>query len=212
MRVADIFDEAGRKRVEDAVRAAESKTLSEIVPVVARRSSRYARAEDAIAVACGLLAFLVLGLSHESHEVEVFQGLAAMLVAIAFGAAVVARYDPLVRALAGKVEMRFRVEEQALRQFRTFGVGLTRSRRGVLIYLSLFEHMVVVLEDDSVSAALPPQSAAKIRDAVIARMKEGRPVDALVEAIGVAGEMLATVFPRPADDINELADALRVIE
>lgn len=212
MRVSDVFDEAARKRVEEAVKAAESRTLAEIVPVVARRSSRYARAEDAIAVLCGLLAFIVLALGHESREVELFQGLGAMLVAIAFGAAVVARWDPLVRALAGKLEMRQRVEEQALRQFRTFGVGLTRSRRGVLIYLSLFERMVVVLEDESVSVGLAPDSAARIRDVVIARMREGRPVDALVDAIGVAGEMLATAFPRPADDVNELADALRIIE
>jgi putative membrane protein len=211
MGAAEIFDQAARERVESAIRAAEAKTVVEIVPVVADRSARYHRAEDALGLSCAFLGFVLVGLFSDDFAVHVAEGVAIMIVGVAAGTALLARLDPLVRSLAGKADMVSRSEEQALRHFRTFGVGETAGRTGVLLYVSLFEHVAVVLEDSPVAAALPPGSAEEVRDLVLARMREGRPVDALVEAVQRLGELLAPVFPRQPDDVNELPDSLRII-
>ena len=137
---------------------------------------------------------MIVGLFSDDFAVQVAEGIAIMVVGVAAGTALLARSDPLVRSLAGKADMVNRSEEQALRHFRTFGVGETAGRTGVLLYISLFEHVAIVLEDSQVATALPAGSAEKVRDVVLARMREGQPVDALVDAVVALGELLAPVF------------------
>jgi putative membrane protein len=186
--------------------------VAEIVPVVAARSARYTRAQDTLGLLAAILGFSSVALVSDDHAVLWWEGLLAIVVGAALGSAVIGRFEPVVRWVAGPADMQLRTEAQALRHFRTFGVGATESRAGVLIYLSLFEHMVVVLEDPRVASALPPDSSAKIRDAVIARMREGKPVEALCDAIAEAGRMLGEAFPRQPDDQNELSDSLRIVD
>ena len=102
------------------------------------------------------------------------------------------------------------VRRRAAVAFLEEEVFKTRDRTGVLIFLSLFEHRVVVMGDEGINRAVAVGEWQKIVDGVVAGIREGRPADALVDSIRECGELLDLrgVAIRP-DDTDELSDELR---
>jgi putative membrane protein len=212
MAAPTIFDEEARRRIEAAIREAESRTAAEIVPVVAPASGRYQRAEDIMALWCGFIAYVLLGIFSPDHVIDFWEGLIVIGLAVMVGAFLGHFVHPLKRALAGKAEIAEQVMDMAFRNFRSFGVGDTESRTGVLIYLSLFEHMVVVIGDRALGDKLTADDYAAIRNAVIEHVQKGNPADGLIAGIRAAGDLLACALPRAATDRDEISNTLRVLE
>jgi putative membrane protein len=207
-----ILDEEARTRIEAAIREAESRTSAEIVPVIAPTSGRYQRAEDIMALWCGFIAYVLLGIFSPDHMIDFWEGLIVIGLAVMVGACLGHFVQPLKRALAGKAEMAEQVMDMAFRSFRSFGVGDTENRTGILIYLSLFEHMVVVIGDRALADKLAADDYAVIRNAVIEPIRKGNPADGLIAGIRAAGDLLARALPRAMADRDEIPNALRVLE
>lgn len=105
------------------------------------------------------------------------------------------------------------VDRAAERAFDRLGVGRTRHRNGVLLFVVPSRRQVVVLGDAGIHAAA---GAAGLWEAVItavtARMADGDPTGGLVAGIEAIGRALADHFPPedPGDPDaagNELPDA-----
>ena len=207
-----VFDAEARSRVEAAIREAEAQTAAEIVPVVAAASSRYQRAEDVMGLWCGFLAYLLLGILSPEHLIDFWEGLIVLGLAVGLGAFLAHSIPALKRGLAGRAEQEEQVMDAALRSFRSFGVGDTAGRTGVLIFLSLFEHRVVVIGDSSLADRLSPADYASIRDSLLAEVRKGDAVAGLVAGIRAAGSHLARVLPRPEGDRDEIANTLRLLD
>ena len=103
-----------------------------------------------------------------------------------------------------------RTRRRAAVAFLEEDVFKTRDRTGVLIFLSLFERRVVVMGDEGINRAVETADWQAIVDRLVGGIHEGRPGDALVEAIGECGKLLESkeVAIRP-DDTDELSDELR---
>ena len=56
LHASEIFDDGERRAIGDAVREAESRTVGEIVPVVATTSARYVGGADRVGHLCALSA------------------------------------------------------------------------------------------------------------------------------------------------------------
>lgn len=222
---SDIFDEAARKRVDEAVAAAEARTGAEIVPVVATASGRYDRAEDLFGLATGLLFMTVTWLLLPDNAPEPgswaphWAGLAellALLAAVALGFVVgawLASRAPAVRALlVRRSEMEQDVIVRAHQAFADNRVHHTQGRGGLLIYVSLVERQAVILADQQAHAALGQEAIDALCKELTDRLRRGDAVSALVETIALAGDRLAVALPRQADDRNEIADALVTID
>jgi len=82
---------------------------------------------------------------------------------------------------------------------------------GLLVYVSLFEHRVVILADRRALEALGEERIGAIRDRAVESLKEGEVVDGCIAAIEAAGEVLREAFPvgREVNE-NELADHVLV--
>jgi putative membrane protein len=200
-----------RRAIEECVRDAESKTAAEIVPVVALASSRYQRAEDILGLWCAFLSYIALGLFSPEGLIDFWEGLIVLGLAVALGSFLAYAFPALKRALASKTEQSEQVMSMAYRTFRSFGVGDTASRTGILIYVSLFERMAVVLGDKALAEKLKPEDYAAIRDALIEKLKAGRVGEGMVSAIRRAGDLLSTLLPRAPGDVDEIPNALRIL-
>ena len=88
----------------------------------------------------------------------------------------------------------------------------TAGQTGVLIYVSLYERMVAVLADQVVSDKLGQTSLNELRDMLIVGLRDGKVTNAFCQTIQAAGQRLAPVLPRQADDANELPEALITID
>lgn len=214
MPISKLFSDADFEAVRAAVAEAERRTSGEIVPYVVPASDAYPNALWKGA-AFGALAgpLLALGLFHlwelwATHFDLWITVPAAAGAAIGFLAA--AFVPPVKRWLAGDEMLELRTRQRAEMAFLEEEVFRTRDRTGILLFLSLFEHRVVVLGDSGIHSLVEPGQWDGIATALAAGIRAGRPGEALLEAIRTCGDLLERHgVSRRADDVNELPDELR---
>jgi putative membrane protein len=202
------FGEDARARIAEAVKRAEALSRGQLVPVVVEKSDPYpearwrgATAAVAIATGIALLARWPLSL------VE----LALLQVAAGVLGALVASWDPLERALAGRRALDEAARARAMRAFHEHGLHRTAEGTGVLVFASLFERHAVVLGDHGIHARMG-EDWGRAAAALAAGMKAGDPAKGFVDAIALCGARLAEHFPRDPSrhpPRNELEDAIR---
>jgi putative membrane protein len=212
--VNEIFTEADHEAIRAAVAAAEELSGGEVVPYAVGRCGDY---RAACWAAAALVAALAAGISALVHDLGGFWGGSALVwvalpapVAALAGFGLVAAWSGLRRRLTSAAALDDRVEMRAAAAFLEAEVFATRDRTGVLIFLALFEHRVVVLADSGIAARVEPGEWKGISDRLAAGIRDGRAAAALIEAIGACGRLLAErrVERRP-DDVSELPDHLR---
>ncbi len=218
------FSAEQRRQVAAAVTAAERKTSAEIVPCAATSSGRYDRAEDIVGLWLGMITLVAACLlwppnsresgSWDSPEPWMFPA-ALVLVAVAgfvVGAIVASRVGWLRRLFTPRRQMCDEVTERARAVFFDQRVHHTAGATGVLLYVSLYERKAVVLADQAIVDKLGPNALQDVCDTLTAHLRRSHPTDALCQAIAAVGEKLAAVLPGAADDVNELPDALVILD
>ena len=219
--------------IEAAVREAEMRTTGEIYCVVSEESSDYGETPLAYAAGVALLApaILLLGGVHvsipdffatwsaaqvgEAMQRSVRSALIGTIVlqgVLFVVTALIVAIPPVRRALTPRGLKRDRVRRRAAEQFLAKNLHLTRERTGVLIFVSLGEHMAELIADDGIAS----QVEAKVWDQAMAALIEGlkrrQPAAGFAAAIGLCADVLAERFPpKEGDNPNELPDAVVVL-
>ncbi len=205
MKAAELLDERRAAAIAAVVREAERATSGEIVPVVVERSDAYAELRLGGAA---LLAFA-------SGALALFldPALAPWLVPTQLGVFVAAAWllgrPALLRALVPGDVLERRVERAAALAFHDAGLVETSGRTGILIFVSLLEHRVVVLADRGIHARVEAGTWDVVVARVVAGIREGRAEHGLADGIRACGEILAAHLPIRPGDRNELANAPR---
>jgi putative membrane protein len=213
MRPEEFFSAEDEAAIEAAVREAEAATAGEIVPYAVGRSDLYVSAVWKAAVVGAVALSVAAAVVYEAGR---FWGaLLPLWIALppAAGAALGFLAATLVPSLRRRLVppelIELRVRQRALAAFVGEEVFATRDRTGILIFVSLFEHRVLVLGDAGINARVEPAQWAQIAEGVAAGIRAGRPGEALAEGIRRCARLLAERVERRADDTNELADRLR---
>ena len=223
-KASTLFTDDQKGRIQRAVADAESKTSAEIVPVVASASGRYDRPEDIVGLwtaviflGCSWFYFALpgeeagdWGFTIKSLELPAF--IVAVVIGFVVGAALGTRVGWLRRLFTPRSQMRDEVEAKARGLFFDNRVHHTVGGTGILIYVSLFEHMASVIADETVVGKLGQDALDEFCRQLTDGLRAGEPSDAICAVITLAGERLASVFPRAEDDVNELPNALVTID
>ena len=102
----------------------------------------------------------------------------------------------------------------ALRRARTvfahLGMHLTAERHGVLIYLAVEDKKLAVVGDEGIHRQVGDAYWESVRDLMIAHLREGRALEAVLAGVAEVGRVLARHFPRRPDDRNELSDQVSI--
>jgi len=210
-----LFSEADLRRIEESIREAETRSRGEIVAVATASSGAYPGAVWTGACLGALAALLALVLA---SRVSDLWGLGAPLWALlaaaggaALGHLVVSHSDVLQRWLTPDEVLDHQVSLAARAAFVEHEVFATRDRSGVLLFLSLLERRVVVLGDSGIEAHVAPGEWDRMVAGIVQGIRDGRPGEALVAAIGRCGEILDRGgLERRGDDTDELPNRLRL--
>ncbi len=212
-----------RQQVSDGVHAAEGNTSGEIVTIVADRSDAY---EDIALIYTGLAALFVpvlfaawpaLALNILARftsgwgETEVRDMMLLTFVAMALVSAIKfggLQYEPLRMFFTPRAIRRRRVRRRAIELFKVGAEARTTGRTGILIYLSLGEHMAEIVADEAIHSKVPDTEWGDAMIAMTAQVREGRIADGMIAAVERVGTILSAHLPRAADDVNELPDRL----
>jgi putative membrane protein len=209
-RAVKSLGEADQRAVHEALAQAERRTVGEILPVVVGRSDAHPAAEWLAALSVVLIGSAVLvGLLPWRQPLTVLLSQVG-LGALGFG---LARWLPDFKRMFIREDRATEVaEEQAFQEFYRNGLHRTEAATGVLLFVSLLEHRVVILADDGIDSKVDAEFWADTDDAILDGIRRGSLRDGLIAGIRRAGELLAGQFPWQQGDRNEIPDRVIVRE
>jgi putative membrane protein len=208
VRPSELIGAEGRRRIEAAVREAESGTRGEIVIAVTRACDEYGAAGWRCAVLLAVLAFLAAAVF--APPLPLLGLLAVQAAAFAAGHAL-ARSETVRRWFVAEEALEQNAEQYAWSAFARHGVRHTEGATGILIAVALFERRVVVLADKGVNAVLEPgESWGDVVAIVLEGIRSDDPVGGICRAVARCGEILSHPLPPDAEPVDEIPHGLIV--
>ena len=209
-----FFSDTDQERITAAVKSAEGGTSGEVVPYMVSQSDDYDEAELRSTILLGLVPLTAaLGVRVFTDLWIAYDTLELAIVTLAFMAIgwLAGRFIPPVkRLLAGAQILDSRVRARATEAFVSEEVFNTRDRTGILLFVSVLEHRVVVVGDSGINARVEKTEWDAVVHAVTRGIKSGKQADGIIEGLRLCGELLKKRgVTRKPDDANELPDALR---
>ncbi|MBL8552610.1 MAG: hypothetical protein JNJ73_21665 [Hyphomonadaceae bacterium] len=219
-----------RAAINAAIREAETRTAGEIFCVVAPESSAYREIPLAAGALAALLVpslLLLAGIgpwflqgwlfeSWTAAHIASAEALAMSTAAFMLAAqailfvlvALIAGIPAVRRAITPTALKRTRVRQRALEQFLAKDLHRTKAQTGVLIFVSLGEHMAELMADEGVRGRIPPEAWAGPMRALVENVRKEGLRGALAASIAQVGALLAEHVPAGAVNENELPDAV----
>ena len=180
--IANRLDLAGLAAVEHEISAAEENTSGELVVALARRSSAIGHVPLIVALLGGV-GVLEIAWSMEVSQTTTAGWLFLVVVASFFMARI-----PLVQRLCTlKQDRNVQAQNAAAAEFLRARVSRTEAATGVLIYISLLEHRVVVLGDSAIAAKVQQSDWDGMVAAILIGIKNKDFAGGLTKAVAAAG-------------------------
>lgn len=219
MKLKQKFSEEDLQRIKAAVKEAEAKISGEIVPVIVERSGAYAIANYKGSLIFSTLSFVLMIIldryiiedaSHTLFYDPLFI-FSVVIVGGAIGALLPNLLPALKRWLVSREYMDESCRQSAENAFLEEEIFNTRHRTGIMIFISFFEHEVIVMADRGISKVVEQSEWDKIVAELITNIRSGKIVEGVEAGIRRCGEILLEKgFQKTSDDINELRDDLRI--
>lgn len=219
MKLRKKFSEEDLHRIKSAVKNAEEKISGEIVPVIVERSGIYTIAHYKASLIAGVLFFVFMIIldryviedaSHTLYYDPLFI-FAVVIAGGALGALIPAISPAAKRWLVSRGYMDDSCRQSAENAFLEEEIFNTRHRTGIMIFISFFEHEVIVMADRGISKVVEQEEWDKIVAELVRHIRAGNIVEGLEAGIKRCGVILLEKgFAKSDDDINELRDDLRM--
>ena len=116
------------------------------------------------------------------------------------------------RSLVSPEDRQLQVDQRSQVEFYQAKLNETDGSSGILIFISMMEHRVVVLADKAISAKLPPETWDGLVNTTLGSLRNKDLATGLCQAIEICGNLLTPHLPIQADDKNELQDHLIIKE
>jgi len=210
-------------KVSAAIAAAEAKSDGEIIAIAADQSDAYhdVGLHYAVLVLFLVLAFFaiwpqqlelwwtrLMGWTDEPSMRQLLTLLLGFALLKFLAVLFILKWRPLRLLLTPGSTKTRRVRRRAVMLFKTGAERRTIGRTGILIYLSMGEHRAEIVGDEAITAVTTPETWGEAMAALIKDVKDGRPGDGIVAAVGMIGDVLAEHFPKSSEDSNEIPDKL----
>jgi putative membrane protein len=218
MKLKDKFNDSDLQRIKQAVKEAEDKISGEIVPVIVERSGNYTIALYKSALVFAVIAFVFMIIfdryitdgSNTLYYDPVFI-FSVVVSAGLLGTLLAMISDGFKRMFITRRHFEECTRIGAEAAFLEEEVFNTRHRTGIMIFISFFEHKVIVMADRGISKVVEQREWDALVSNLVSLIRQGKPVDGIEAGVRRCGEILLEKgFHKTADDINELRDDLRI--
>ena len=104
------------------------------------------------------------------------------------------------------IQRRKSVAELAKHEFARLGIGKTRDKTGILIYIILEERQFYILADSAINNKVTEDTWHKIKDDMQEFFMKGMFAKGIIHGVEETGKVLSEHFPVKPDDTNEIPD------
>jgi putative membrane protein len=203
--VSRLLQAGDRERIEAAVRQIEQRSSLEVVVAIVARSADYWQfrvglsASWGLAAGCAILLFL--------PQLQPWWAVLSELP-VALLAYLISGIRSVHRMLIPESYSADAVQARAFQLFSERGLHHTRDHTGLLLLVSELEHRVVFLGDSGVHVHVGEQGWQRYVDLIVRRIREGRAVSGILEALGQIESSAGRAQPVMGGDTNELPDSV----
>jgi putative membrane protein len=202
-------------RIKAAVFEAEGKISGEIVPVFVESSGQYTIANYRGGFIAAVSTFLtIIFLDRYTPQFAIYDPLIILIVFLLAGVlgGLASNFiRPLKRMLLSQQQLDACTRVRAERAFLEEEVFNTKDRTGILIFVSFFEHEVMVMADKGISKVVEQREWDALVRIIIDGIRRNQLIEGMEAGIKRSGEILLEKgFVRAEDDVNELGDDLRI--
>ena len=207
------------ERIKNAVRDAERNISGEIVPVIVDKSGFYPVANFKSSLLFAALTFLAVIILDRYIIQDATQTLyydPMFIFFMVFVGGVIGYFLPQLfpsfqRFFISQKHMDDATRQRAENAFLEEEVFNTRHRTGIMIFISFFEHEVIIMADRGISKVVEQKEWDHMVADLISHIRQGKIAEGIVAGIRRCGEVLLEKgFKKTEDDINELRDDLRM--
>lgn len=218
MKLRQKFTDADLERIRHAVNQAEEKISGEIVPVIVEQSGEYDQVRYKSALALGAMGFAGMVLI-DRYVIDASQTLYYDPMFIFFVVTVFALLGFFIPLLSSGFKRFFisqAVMDECTRQraeacFLEEEVFNTKFRTGIMIFISFFEHEVIIMADRGISKVVEQKQWDGMVADLISYIRQDKVIEGIEAGVKKCGEVLLEKgFVKTADDTNELRDDLRI--
>jgi uncharacterized membrane protein len=111
-----------------------------------------------------------------------------------------------IREKKSFLQRRRTVGDLAKHEFARLGIGKTRDKTGILIFIILEERQFYILADSAINNKVTENTWHKIKDGMQEFFLKGMFAKGILHAVEETGKVLAEHFPVKPDDTNEIPD------
>lgn len=218
MKLKQRFSEADLERIKSAVRTAENNISGEIVPVIVDKSGYYPTSNYKCGMVFAAVSFIMVILldryfidpSHTLYYDPMFIFF-VVFVAATIGYMLPNLIQPVQRFFISQKLMDETTRQRAENAFLEEEVFNTRHRTGIMIFISFFEHEVIIMADRGISKVVEQKEWDAMVEDLISFIRKDQIIEGIESGIKRCGEILLEKgFKKTLDDVNELRDDLRI--
>jgi putative membrane protein len=218
MKLQNRFSENDLATIKAAVKNAEDKISGEIVPVIVERSAGYATAHYRSCLCFGLLGFFTIiildrYIIFDSSSTLYYDPMFIFFVVLTcsvFGYFLPGFSPGIKRIFIRQSQLNECTRQRAENAFLEEEVFNTRHRTGIMIFVSFFEHEVIIMADRGISKVVEQREWDSMVAELINNIRQDKVIEGIESGVKRCGEILLEKgFVKTADDVNELGDDLR---
>ncbi|MDF3821357.1 hypothetical protein P3G55_15750 [Leptospira sp. 96542] len=208
------FSSSDLEEIKQAVGTAETKTSAEIVPFFAESSHHYREwawmGSFLGGGVFGMAFYLTQTLTNYFWGSEGLYAILSVWSGAILGL-LLTYFSPSLRlAMVPKATKRYFVDLKSKEAFLDEEVFRTKSRTGILIYISFREHYVRVLPDKTIAKVVPQSEWIEAVRLIVEGMKSQKKKEGIVSSILFCGDLLKRYnINLEKDDKNEISNEIR---
>lgn len=202
-----LIGDDDRKRIAEAITAAEARTSGEIVAVIAPSSASYLH----VPFLWAALAALVLPWPFIYGTWWPIQHIYLLQLIVFAALALALMHWPLRLSLVPRSTKHARAHRRALEQFLAQNLHTTVGRTGVMIFVSVAERYAEVIADAGIHQKVPDDAWTRIVDDLTDKIGTGQATQGFISAIAAVGDLLARHFPPQTRPAHALGNHLIVL-
>lgn len=204
-----IISNKDRLLIKGMIAEAESKTRSEIVPMIVHHSDIYPAAHFRAAIIVSFLFSLALYFS-PLMIINPIYFLWIQIPGLYLGY-YLGQFPAITRLLITKGEIEQEVTQKAYEAFFNHNLHITKDHTGVLILVSMMERKIKIITDNGIAKKVDQKIWDQIVFQFSEKMYEGQFVEGLKNCVEATSNVLQTYFPATAGEKpNELKNDLIV--
>ncbi len=198
-----ILSEQNRRQITQNIKQVESESGAELVAVIAYKSGDYTLTWLVLNL---FLVFLVSAIFALTTSISAILLLNLQMSLLAVFYFVFSYFGDYFITFLPSVYKKNKASDFAQEQFAQLGIGKTKTRQGVMFFVSVKERFVKIIADEAISKKIDDSFWEDIVKNFILHVKKDEFALGYVEAINACGDVLIEKFPIRDDDENELSD------